>query len=353
MRGPGRRARDRKRARAQEQEQERELEAEVTAFGEMLAGHSFAPGDPATPPEALDDWARALDAYDAASRALHRRGQAEVVPQLLREGLDALVDLEARVAGAPLPQRLPPCFFDPRHGQSATEVRWAPSDGAKRLIAVCAADAIRLREGSPPLLGGRPAPVEEPGELPPGGPDGGLSRPVEPFRSAGLSLPWTIGLLVLVLGYGAALVVAGDLPGAVLAVIIGGNLGAVALLSGILVGDAAVDLWVLVRRGRLTRAAFVRSARGRSGAYEHVYAVTDASGRRREFTRRAGGRASVPVPLRTVWYLPKADGTGKGVSSWSPVWLPLRVLLGLPVVLGSAAVTLYLIPGRLITVLLP
>ncbi|MEU0357707.1 hypothetical protein [Streptomyces cyaneofuscatus] len=47
----------------------------MTAFGEWSAGHSFAPSDPGTPPEAVDDRAHALDAYDAASRALHRRKQ--------------------------------------------------------------------------------------------------------------------------------------------------------------------------------------------------------------------------------------------------------------------------------------
>ncbi|AYL36589.1 hypothetical protein CNQ36_14825 [Streptomyces fungicidicus] len=54
---------------------QRELEAEVTPCGEVLAGHAFVPGVPGTPPKAVDDWARGLDAYDAASRALHRRRQ--------------------------------------------------------------------------------------------------------------------------------------------------------------------------------------------------------------------------------------------------------------------------------------
>ena len=104
-----------------------------------------------------DDWARGLDAYDAASRALHRRRQKKDVPHLLQEGLTALVDLDARVAGLPAPPRIPPCFFDPHHGQSTTETIWAPHDGGKRLVAVCAADAIRLREGSPLLPSGQVA----------------------------------------------------------------------------------------------------------------------------------------------------------------------------------------------------
>ncbi|MFJ6512693.1 hypothetical protein ACIQMO_24990 [Streptomyces sp. NPDC091406] len=321
----------------------------MTAFGELLAEHSFAPGDPGTPPKAVDDWARALDAYDAASRALHHRKQVKVVPQLLQQGMSALVDLEARVAGEPLPQRLPPCFFDPRHGQSTTETWWAPSHGAKRLIAVCAADAVRLREGPPRLTGGRPAPAEEVDSLPLRSPDG-------------LPLPWAIGLLVLFFGYAAALAAAGDWPGAFVALTLAWPVVAVAALSGLLVVSAAIDLWALVRRGHRTQATFARSTVSPNGAHEHVYVVTDASGRQRECTRAAGGGPAKPVPIRSVWYLPNANGRadgradgkgdGKAVSSWSPLWLPLRILLGLPVLLSSAAVTVYLIPGRLIIALL-
>jgi hypothetical protein len=249
------------------------------------------------------------------------------------------VDLEARVAGEPLPQRLPPCFFDSRHGQATTEVRWAPSGGAKRLIAVCAADAVHLREGAPHLLSGHPASAEEID-----------SRPLRP--DGGLPLPWAIGLLALLVGYAGALAAAGDGPGAFLAIIIPATSGAMAALSGLLVASAAVDLWALMRRGHLTQATFARSAVSPRGAHEHVYVVTDASGRQRECTRAAGSRTGKPVPIRSVWYLPRTDGTGKTVNSWSPVWLPLRILVGLPVLLGSAAVTLYLIPGRLIIALL-
>lgn len=330
--GPGMRGAGRK-------ERARELEAEVTAFGELLAEHSFAPGDPGTPPKAVDDWACALDAYDAASRALHHRKRVKIVPQLLQQGMSALVDLEARVAGEQLPQRLPPCFFDSRHGQATTEVRWAPSDGAKRLIAVCAADAVRLSEGSPHLLSGRLASAEEVDSL--------------PLRTAGgPSLRWAIGVLVLLFGYAAALAAAGDWPGAFVAFIMAGTMGGVAFLSGLLVVSAAGDLWALMRRGHLTQATFTRSTLSPHGAHEHVYMVTDASGRQRECTRHAGSRTGKPVPIRSVWYLPKTDGEGKALSSWSPVWLPLRILVGLPVLLSSAAVTLYLIPGRLIIALL-
>ncbi|MFI0933649.1 hypothetical protein ACH4RG_18180 [Streptomyces sp. NPDC021019] len=320
-------------------DRERELEAEVTAFGELLAEHSFAPGDPGTPSKAVDDWARALDAYDAASRALHRRKQVKRVPQLLQQGMSSLVDLEARVAGEPLPQRLPPCFFDSRHGQATVEVRWAPDGGAKRLIVVCAADAVRLRAGSPHPPSGNPTSAEEVDSLPP--------RPADD-----LPLPWAIGLLALLIGYAVALAAAGDGPGAFVAVIVVGASGQLAALSGVVVASAAVDLWALMRRGHRTQATFARSAVSPHGAHQHVYVVTDASGRQREYPRAAGSRTGKPVPLRSVWHLPGTDGEGKVVSSWAPVWLPLCILVGLPILLGSTVVTLYLIPGRLIIALL-
>ncbi|MFJ1590574.1 hypothetical protein ACIOD0_10050 [Kitasatospora albolonga] len=281
-------------------------------MGEMLAEHSFVPGRPGTPPEALDDWARALDAYDAASRALHRRREKKGVPRLLEEGLTALADLEARVTGSPVPRRFPPCFFDPRHGQATTEADWAPHGGAKRLVAVCAADAVRLRESSSLLLGAHAAPAGGPGD------PARLSRD-------DLSEPWLIGLFVLFLGYAATLLVMADMTGAVLAAAVGGTVIGTALLSALLVCGASVDLWALIRRGHRTRATFVRSAYSRQGTHEHVHAVTDASGRPREYTQRTSGRAAAPVLFRTVWYLPDGDGRGRALSLWSPVWLPLRL----------------------------
>jgi hypothetical protein len=58
--------------------------------------------------------------------------------------------VKARVAGAPLPQRRPPCFFDPRHGMSVTDVTYAPSGGAERQVPACALDAERVQAGAEP-----------------------------------------------------------------------------------------------------------------------------------------------------------------------------------------------------------
>ena len=58
--------------------------------------------------------------------------------------------VRARVAGEPLPTRRPPCFFNPAHGPSTTDIEWAPPGGQPRQVPVCAADADRVAQGAEP-----------------------------------------------------------------------------------------------------------------------------------------------------------------------------------------------------------
>jgi hypothetical protein len=62
----------------------------------------------------------------------------------------AVACVRARIAGEPLPQRRPPCFFNPAHGPSTTDIAWAPPGGQQRDIPVCAADAERVAAGAEP-----------------------------------------------------------------------------------------------------------------------------------------------------------------------------------------------------------
>jgi hypothetical protein len=57
---------------------------------------------------------------------------------------------KAILGGKPVPERRPPCFFDPRHGPSVEDVEWAPPGGAARMVPTCAADALRIKEGFQP-----------------------------------------------------------------------------------------------------------------------------------------------------------------------------------------------------------
>ncbi|MFE4755048.1 hypothetical protein ACFRIB_33090 [Streptomyces mirabilis] len=132
----------------------RPLEAKITAFGEALNAHSFSPGQPAATDAMRAELSRALDAYEQAKRDFvggQTWADALDVVRALDEGTHALACLDALLTDGPLPERMPLCFFDARHGRAVRQVRWAPPGGIARDIAVCAADAVRLAENPSPI----------------------------------------------------------------------------------------------------------------------------------------------------------------------------------------------------------
>ncbi|MFF7245883.1 hypothetical protein ACFZBU_18475 [Embleya sp. NPDC008237] len=152
-----RRSRTRRAARAREElEQVRPVvDEDITAYGETLERAAFDPGAADSDDGMRAEWTNALDAYERAKSAMAAaREPADVraVSEALDDGRFALATLEARRRGTPLPQRRPPCFFDPRHGPSVRDMRWAPADGAERDVPVCAADAARLDDGLDPAI---------------------------------------------------------------------------------------------------------------------------------------------------------------------------------------------------------
>ncbi|MFI9625679.1 hypothetical protein [Streptomyces sp. NPDC052042] len=130
------------------------VDEDITAYGETLERLDFHPAEPGADDAMRADYERALDSYETAKvlmvRARHP-SDVRAVTRALEDGRFSLAVLEARRTGGELPVRRPPCFFDPRHGPSVTDVRWSPSGGAVREVPVCAADEIRLREGEAPL----------------------------------------------------------------------------------------------------------------------------------------------------------------------------------------------------------
>ncbi len=129
------------------------VDEDVTAFGEELDRRDFSPGDPTADDAQRADWAHALDAYELAKRRMSAaRTPDDVRPatEALEDGRFALATLAARRAGRPLPERRPPCFFDPRHGPSVRDVPWTPPGGVPREVPACAADATRVEDGEPP-----------------------------------------------------------------------------------------------------------------------------------------------------------------------------------------------------------
>ena len=131
----------------------RAADEDVTVFGEELqaldtdlAGRELDEGTRA-------DYQRALDAYEAAKEsvaAITSPEEVRHVSEILEDGRYATACVRARVAGEQLPARRAPCFFNPQHGPSVTEVEWAPPGGAPRDVPACALDAERVRNGAEP-----------------------------------------------------------------------------------------------------------------------------------------------------------------------------------------------------------
>src|SRR3954452_1147817 len=126
---------------------------DVTRFGEELQRL-----DTELLTEQLDeptrqDYQRALDSYEAAKQALRRTtdpAELRHVTEALENGRYAVACVRARTSGQPLPVRRPPCFFNPAHGPSTTDIDWAPPGGQPRQVPVCAADADRVQQGAEP-----------------------------------------------------------------------------------------------------------------------------------------------------------------------------------------------------------
>ena len=153
-------SRNRKKKKALEQRRQADLDAvrkvtdeDVTRFGEELQRL-----DTDVMAEVLDestrqDYQRALDSYEAAKESLDQVTRSEDirhVTERLEDGRYAEACVRARVAGQPLPVRRPPCFFNPAHGPSTTDIEWAPPGGQERQVPVCAADADRVLQGAEP-----------------------------------------------------------------------------------------------------------------------------------------------------------------------------------------------------------
>ncbi len=131
------------------------VDEDITAFGEELDRLDFHPAEAGADDAMRADYERALDAYEQAKTAMAAAARPEdvrAVTEALEAGRFSLASLAARRTGRPLPERRPPCFFDPRHGPSVADATWTPPGGATREVPVCAADATRLADGRDPVI---------------------------------------------------------------------------------------------------------------------------------------------------------------------------------------------------------
>ncbi|MVA76442.1 hypothetical protein GC722_10460 [Auraticoccus sp. F435] len=133
----------------------RAADEDVTKFGEELQRLDADVAGHALDEMMQQDYSRALDAYDNAKQSLDavtRPDEIRHVTEILEDGRYAIACVKARLAGQPLPQKRPPCFFNPAHGPSTQNVMWAPAGGAEREIPACAADAERVLAGADPYI---------------------------------------------------------------------------------------------------------------------------------------------------------------------------------------------------------
>ncbi len=131
------------------------VDEDITAFGEELDRLDFHPGEPGADDTMRADYERGLDSYEQAKSLMAAATKPEdvrPVTQAVEDGRFSLARLAARREGGRLPERRPPCFFDPRHGPSVADASWTPSGGTTRDVPVCAADQTRLAEGRDPVI---------------------------------------------------------------------------------------------------------------------------------------------------------------------------------------------------------
>ncbi|MEU4292577.1 hypothetical protein AB0E63_30505 [Kribbella sp. NPDC026596] len=130
-------------------------EEDITLLGEELSrlgvdveGHEL---DAAT----RRDYQTALDAYESAQSAVKELKTADAISTItdtLATGRYAMTCVRARVAGVDVPERRVPCFFNPQHGPSTTDVVWTQPRRGTRTVPACAQDAARVGAGAQPEI---------------------------------------------------------------------------------------------------------------------------------------------------------------------------------------------------------
>lgn len=147
----------RKKRREREEQQLAELkqavQEDVTKLGEDITSLDTDVAAAGLQQESREDYQQALDSYDGAKQSLEMAKNPEdlqAVTQALQDGRYAMGCVRALLNGLPRPERRAPCFFNPQHGPSTTDVTWAPIGGAPRQVPACAADAERVLRGQDP-----------------------------------------------------------------------------------------------------------------------------------------------------------------------------------------------------------
>ncbi len=150
-------SRSRRRRREEERRQLEQVRStaneDLIALSNDLSSIDLDVNMPGANPDAKHHYASAVASYERAADALDRaRRPQDLAPvsTALEEGRYGVSAARALLEGRQLPERRPPCFFDPRHGPSVRDVTWTPPGGAPRQVPACAADAERVERGEEP-----------------------------------------------------------------------------------------------------------------------------------------------------------------------------------------------------------
>ena len=144
---------------------------DITLLGEELSRLGTDVAGRELDAETRRDYQAALDAYDSAQLAVDGLRTADAISTItdtLATGRYAVTCVRARVAGVAVPVRRVPCFFNPQHGPSTSDVVWTRPRHGTRTVPACAQDAARVGAGDQPeiryvQLGSRQVPYWEAG----------------------------------------------------------------------------------------------------------------------------------------------------------------------------------------------
>lgn len=104
-------------------------------------------------PEVRRDYDQVVSSAASARQAIAELGEldgAYPITETLAEGRYALACLRARIDDEPLPERRLPCFFNPQHGPSVTDVPWTSYRDRAVEVPACRADAAHIAVGEKP-----------------------------------------------------------------------------------------------------------------------------------------------------------------------------------------------------------
>jgi hypothetical protein len=104
-------------------------------------------------PLAVADYRAASAKFELASRSLdeaHTVDDLRHVSAAIDEARYSLACARARIGGEPVPERRAPCFFDPSHGVSLSDVDWTMPDGSTRKVPACGNCAVAVMRGTLP-----------------------------------------------------------------------------------------------------------------------------------------------------------------------------------------------------------